>query len=61
MMSLTVEDADDWWDHIERIGLKEKYSLHMAKPPAMQPWGTRVLYLSDPTGVPWHIADRKKA
>jgi uncharacterized glyoxalase superfamily protein PhnB len=60
MMSLTVEDADAWWKHIERIGLKEKYGLHMAKPPTMQPWGIRVLYLSDPSGVLWHIADGKK-
>ena len=59
MMSLTVENADEWWDHIERTGLKEKYNLYMAKPPAMQPWGLRVLYLSDPTGVLWHIAERK--
>jgi len=28
---------------------------------AMQPWGIRVLYLSDPSGVLWHIADNKKA
>jgi len=61
MMSLTVEDADAWWSHIERIGLKEKYGLKMAKPPAMQPWGIRVLYLSDPAGVLWHITDGKKA
>jgi len=61
MMSLMVEDADEWWDHVVRTGLQEKYSLHMAKPPAMQPWGIRVLYLSDPTGVLWHIADRKTA
>ena len=61
MMSLMVEDADVWWDHIQRIGLKDKYGLYMAKPPAMQPWGIRVLYLTDPTGVLWHIADQKKA
>jgi len=61
MMSLMVEDADAWWHHVQVIGLQEKYSLHMAKPPAMQPWGLRVLYLSDPTGVLWHIADRKQA
>jgi uncharacterized glyoxalase superfamily protein PhnB len=30
----------------------------MAKAPKLQPWGLRVLYLSDPTGVLWHIADR---
>jgi len=61
MMHLMVEDADPWWEHIERRGLKDKYKLHMAKPPAMQPWGLRVLYISDPTGVLWHIADRKTA
>lgn len=60
MMSLQVEDADAWWRHIEGSGLKEKYNLHMAKAPAMQPWGLRVLYITDPTGVLWHIHDRKK-
>ena len=59
MMSLMVEDADAWWKHIEQIGLKTKYPGIMAKPPALQPWGLRVLYLSDPTGVLWHIADRR--
>ena len=61
MISLMVEDADPWWDHIVRIGLKEKYNLAMAKPPALQPWGLRVLYLADPAGVLWHIADRKSS
>ena len=32
----------------------------MCKPPQMQPWGIRVLYLSDPTGVLWHITDMRK-
>ena len=59
MMHLTVEDADVWWKHINDIRLLEKYSGIMAKPPTMQPWGLRVLYLSDPKGVLWHIADRK--
>jgi catechol 2,3-dioxygenase-like lactoylglutathione lyase family enzyme len=61
MMSLNVKDADAWWDHIERIRLKEKYPTIMAKPPALQPWGLRVLYLTDPTGVLWHIAEERKA
>lgn len=61
MMSLTVEDADRWWEHFERIGLRKKYPQIMLKPPAMQPWGIRVLYVSDPTGVLWHISDRKHA
>jgi uncharacterized glyoxalase superfamily protein PhnB len=61
MMSLMVEDADRWWEHFERIELREKYPRIILKPPAMQPWGIRVLYVSDPTGVLWHIADRKSA
>jgi hypothetical protein len=63
MMHLMVEDADVWWSHIKATGLIEKYDLHMAmaKPPALQPWGLRVLYLADPSGVLWHIADRAKS
>lgn len=61
MMSLTVENADEWWDHINSSGLLGKYGPHMAKPPALQPWGLRVLYLTDPTGVLWHIADQRKS
>lgn len=61
MMSLMVENADTWWEHIKQSGLLDKYDLYMAKPPALQPWGLRVLYLSDPTGVLWHIADRPKS
>jgi catechol 2,3-dioxygenase-like lactoylglutathione lyase family enzyme len=59
MMSLMVEDADAWWKHITEIKLTEKYPGIMARPPALQPWGLRVLYLSDPSGVLWHIADRR--
>jgi uncharacterized glyoxalase superfamily protein PhnB len=61
MMHLMGEDADAWWAHIESIGLVQKYSLGMAKPPTLQPWGLRVLYLADPSGVLWHIADKRKS
>ena len=60
MMSLSVEDADSWWEHIQRREVAKKYSGIMCKPPAMQPWGIRVLYLSDPSGVLWHITDTRK-
>jgi uncharacterized glyoxalase superfamily protein PhnB len=60
MMHLMVENADTWWTHIEKIGLARKYGLHMARAPAMQPWGLRVLYLADPSGVLWHIADDRQ-
>lgn len=61
MMALMVEDADDWWRHFESVGLRQKYPHIMLKPPALQPWGLRVLYVSDPSGVLWHIQDRKQA
>jgi hypothetical protein len=55
-----VEDADAWGEHIVRNDIAKKYPGIMYKAPAMQPWGLRVLYLSDPTGVLRHIADRSK-
>jgi uncharacterized glyoxalase superfamily protein PhnB len=61
MMSLAVEDADAWWAFIERNEIQKKYPGIMSRPPAMQPWGIRVLYLSDPSGVLWHITDQRKA
>ena len=61
MMGLHVEDGDAWWEDIQRKEFAKKYPGIMCKPPAMQPWGLRVLYLSDPTGVLWHIADSKKS
>jgi uncharacterized glyoxalase superfamily protein PhnB len=61
MMHLLVTDADAWWKHIQDIKLAEKYPSITAKPPTLQPWGLRVLYLSDPSGVLWHIADEPKA
>jgi uncharacterized glyoxalase superfamily protein PhnB len=61
MMSLQVEDADAWWEHIQRQEFTKKYPGITCQPPAMQPWGIRVLYLSDPTGVLWHITDMRKS
>jgi uncharacterized glyoxalase superfamily protein PhnB len=58
MMHLMVEDVDLWWRHIEAMGFRERYPDIMLKPPALQPWRLRVLYISDPSGVLWHIADR---
>ena len=43
----------------EAVALKGRYPTITAKPPALQQWGLRVLYLTDPTGVLWHIADRR--
>jgi hypothetical protein len=61
MMSLSVEDADAWWEHIQLREFTKKYPSIICKPPEMQPWGIRVLYLSDPTGVLWHITDMQQS
>jgi len=61
MMSLAVDDADAWWEYIRQKEFTKNYPGIMCKPPAIQPWGLRVLYLSDPTGVLWHIAENRKS
>jgi catechol 2,3-dioxygenase-like lactoylglutathione lyase family enzyme len=60
MMSLGVADLNAWWQYIEQKDFTRKYPGIMCKPPAMQPWGLRVLYLSDPTGVLWHILENPR-
>lgn len=61
MMSLQVEDAEIWWQHIQQQEFTKKYPGIMCKAPGMRPWGIRVLYLSDPSGVLWHITEMKKS
>jgi len=61
MMSLMVEDADVWWTAIQSSGVLEKYEGVSGQPPKVQPWDLRVLYLTDPSGVLWHISDVKTA
>ncbi|MBV8673333.1 MAG: glyoxalase, partial [Acidobacteriaceae bacterium] len=58
MMQLMVDDLDAWWDHITALDLPQKFGVAAPRPPAMQPWGLRVAYVFDPSGVLWHIAQR---
>ena len=60
MMSLSVDDADAWWKYIQEKEFTKKYPGITCKPPAMQPWRLRVLYLSDPSGVLWHITENRR-
>ncbi len=57
MLQLAVNDVDAWWRRIEDIDLAGRYGVR-AKPPRDEPWGARVLYLDDPTGVLWHISQQ---
>lgn len=60
MMQLMVDDLDAWWEHIRSLDLSRQFGVTPPKPPAMQPWGLRVAYVTDPSGVLWHIAQRRE-
>jgi uncharacterized glyoxalase superfamily protein PhnB len=59
MMQLMVDDLDAWWAHIEALDLPGKFSVPPPRPPAMQPWGLRIAYVVDPSGILWHVAQRR--
>lgn len=59
MMQLMVDDLDAWWTHISSLDLPRNFGVPAPKPPAVQPWGLRVAYVVDPSGVLWHVAERR--
>jgi len=61
MMQLMVDDLDAWWQHIVSIDLPGRFGTAPPKPPTMQPWGLRIAYVVDPSGVLWHMAQRRPA
>ena len=60
MMQLMVDDLDSWWAHITRLELPHRFAVSEPRAPALQPWGLRVAYFVDPSGVLWHVAERQK-
>jgi catechol 2,3-dioxygenase-like lactoylglutathione lyase family enzyme len=59
MMQLMVDDLDAWWSHIAGLDLAAAYGVRPPRAPEMQPWGIRTAYVVDPSGVLWHIAERR--
>jgi len=59
MMQLMVDDLDAWWTKISALDLVTKFGVPAPQPPALQPWGLRIAYVTDPSGVLWHIAERR--
>ena len=59
MMQLMVDDLDAWWTHISALNLPERFGVAPPKPPALQPWGLTVAYVVDPSGVLWHVSERR--
>jgi len=60
MLQLMVDDLDQWWDHLSSLDLPSQFGVQAPKPPAMQPWGLRVAYVYDPSGVLWHVCQRRQ-
>ena len=59
VMQLMVDDLDAWWTHITSLDLPNKFGVPAPKAPALQPWGLRIAYVVDPSGVLWHVAQRR--
>jgi uncharacterized glyoxalase superfamily protein PhnB len=59
MMQLMVDDLDEWWSRISALNLADRFGVAAPKEPAMQPWGLRIAYVTDPSGVLWHVAQRR--
>lgn len=59
MMQLMVDDLDAWWAHLVSLDLANKFGVTPPKAPAMQPWGLRIAYVYDPSGVLWHVSQRR--
>ena len=59
MMQLMVDDLDAWWARIRTLDLRNDFAVPEPRPPEMQPWGLRVAYVVDPSGVLWHVAERR--
>lgn len=59
MMQLMVDDVDAWWQHLNAMDLPKRFPGTSLRPPEVQPWGLKISYLVDPSGVLWHIAQRR--
>ena len=59
MMHIMVDDLDAWWAHIQSLELSTHFGVPAPKPPAVQPWGLRIVYVVDPSGILWHFAQRR--
>lgn len=57
MMSVKVDDLDEFWEKISALNLPEKFGIKI-NPPKDFPWG-REVNLIDVAGVCWHFLESK--
>jgi hypothetical protein len=42
------------------LDLVKTFGVPSPRPPTLQPWGLRIAYVVDPSGVLWHFAQRRE-
>lgn len=57
MMSVKIDDLDEFWEKISALNLPEKFGIKL-NPPQNFPWG-REVNLIDIAGVCWHFVEGK--
>ncbi len=57
MVQLMLRDADAWWAQLDPARLMADFGVREPRAPAVQPWGLKVGFLFDPSGVLWHVAE----
>jgi hypothetical protein len=57
MVQLLVRDVAAWWRRIDPDALVAEFGVKPPVAPAMQPWGLKVGFLFDPSGVLWHLVE----
>jgi uncharacterized glyoxalase superfamily protein PhnB len=58
MVQLMVRNVDEWWKRVTPADWETQFGITWPpRPPAMQPWGMKVGFLADPSGVLWHIVE----
>ncbi|MEC4052263.1 VOC family protein [Myroides odoratimimus] len=55
MFHLQVENADDWYTHLQNLDLQSKYAIRLTAVED-RAWMMRDFVLIDPSGVLWRIA-----
>ena len=58
MFYINVEDAQAWYEHVEKVLAEGDYGKARAKPPKKQSHGDIVTHVWDPSGVLLHFAQR---
>jgi predicted DNA-binding transcriptional regulator YafY len=61
MLQMLVKDLTVWWTRIEALDLAARYGVRAPLAPAVQPWGLKVAFVFDPTGVLWHVVEDRSA